>query len=60
MEAFFLCRDLVGPNYDYYFLRNAAIGNWSIEIRPLNPGNDGVGFSLIIGLVKGAAPIYQP
>ncbi len=51
---------LVGPNYDYYFLRNAAIGNWSIEIRPLNQGTDGVGFSLITGLVKGAAPIYQP
>jgi hypothetical protein len=51
---------LVGTNYDYYFLRNAAIGNWSIEIRPLNPGTNGVGFSLITGLVKGAAPINQP
>ena len=51
---------LVGTNYDYYFLRNAAIGNWSIEIRPINPGTNGVGFSLITGLVKGAAPINQP
>jgi hypothetical protein len=51
---------LVGTNYDYYFLRNAAIGNWSIEIRPINSGTNGVGFSLITGLVKGAAPINQP
>ena len=51
---------LVGSNYDYYFLRSAAIGNWSIEIRPINPGTNGVGFSLITGLVKGAVPINHP
>jgi hypothetical protein len=51
---------LVGSNYDYYFLRSAAIGNWGIEVKPINPGANGVGFSLITGLVKGAAPINQP
>jgi hypothetical protein len=51
---------LVGLNYDYYFLRNPAKGNWGIEVKPKNPGANGVGFSLITGLVKGAAPINQP
>jgi hypothetical protein len=51
---------LVGLNYNYYFLRGAAIGNWSIEVMPINPGANGVGFSLITGLVKGAVPIIQP
>ncbi|MDD1748437.1 MAG: hypothetical protein LUO89_01040 [Methanothrix sp.] len=51
---------LAGTNYDYYFLRNAAKGNWGIEIRPVNPSSNGVGFSLITGLVKGAVPINQP
>ena len=50
---------LVGPNYDYYFLRSAAQGNWGIEIKPINPGANGVGFSLITGQVKGAAPINK-
>jgi len=50
---------LVGPNYDYYFLRSAAQGNWGIEVKPIAPGANGVGFSLITGLVKGAAPINQ-
>ena len=48
---------LVGSNYDYYFLRSAAKGNWGIEVKPINPGANGVGFSLITGLVKGAIPI---
>jgi len=47
---------LVGSNYDYYFLRSAAIGNWGLEVKPINPGANGVGFSLITGLVKGAVP----
>ena len=51
---------LIGSNYDYYFLRNAAQGNWGIEIRPINPGANGAGFSLINGLVKGASIINQP
>jgi hypothetical protein len=51
---------LIGPTYDYYFLRNAAQGNWEIEIKPINPGANGAGFSLISGLVKGAAIINQP
>jgi hypothetical protein len=51
---------LVGLNYDYYFLRSAAIGNWGIEVKPINPGANGVGFSLITGLVKGAVPPNQP
>jgi hypothetical protein len=51
---------LIGPTYDYYFLRNAAQGNWGIEIMPINPGANGAGFSLISGLVKGAAIINQP
>ncbi len=50
---------LIGPYYDYYFLRNAAQGNWGIEIRPINPGANGAGFSLISGLVKGAAIVNQ-
>jgi hypothetical protein len=51
---------LIGPYYDYYFLKNAAQGNWGIEIRPINPGANGAGFSLINGLVKGATIINQP
>jgi hypothetical protein len=51
---------IVGSNYDYYFLRSAAIGNWGIEVKPINPGANGVGFSLITGLVKGAVPLNQP
>jgi len=51
---------LVGSNYDYYFLRSAAIGNWGIDVKPINPGTNGVGFSLITGLVKGAVPLNQP
>ncbi len=50
---------LVGPNYDYYFLRSAAIGNWGLEVKPINPGANAVGFSLITGLVKGAVPLNQ-
>lgn len=48
---------LSGSNYDYYFLRSPAKGIWGIEVKPINPGANGVGFSLITGLVKGAAPI---
>lgn len=51
---------LVGSNYDYYFLRNAGQGNWGIEVKPVNAGASGVGYSLITGLVRGAAPINQP
>ncbi|MBN1234823.1 MAG: hypothetical protein JW999_02100 [Methanotrichaceae archaeon] len=51
---------LVGSNYDYYFLRSAARGNWIIEIQPINPSSNGVGFSLITGLVKGAIPNSLP
>jgi hypothetical protein len=45
---------LVGSNYNYYFLKSPARGNWTIEIRPINPGANGAGFSLLTGLVKGA------
>jgi hypothetical protein len=48
---------LVGSNYDYYFLRSAAKGIWGIEVKPINSGANGVGFSLITGQVKGAALI---
>ena len=48
---------LMGPNYDYYYLRSPAKGNWNVEIRPANPGTGGEGFSLITGLVRGAAPL---
>jgi hypothetical protein len=51
---------LVGSNYDYYFLRSAAKGNWGIEVKPINPGASGIGYSLITGLVKWAAPTNQP
>jgi hypothetical protein len=44
---------LVGANYNYYFLKSPARGNWTIEIRPINPGANGAGFSLLTGLVKG-------
>jgi hypothetical protein len=50
---------LIGPNYDYYFLRNAAPGSWAIVIKPINPGAYGTGFSLINGLVKGASVISR-
>ncbi|OPY52294.1 MAG: hypothetical protein A4E49_01901 [Methanosaeta sp. PtaU1.Bin112] len=50
---------LIGPNYDYYFLRNAAPGSWAIVIQPINPGASGTGFSLINGLVKGASVINR-
>ena len=48
---------LVGSNYDYYFLRSTAKGVWGIRVMPINTGANGVGFSLITGLVKGAAPL---
>ena len=48
---------LMGSNYDYYYLRSPAKGNWNVEIRPANPGTGGEGFSLISGLVRGAAPL---
>jgi hypothetical protein len=50
---------LTGSNYDYYFLRSPAKGNWNVEIRPANPGTGGEGFSLITGLVRGAAPLQS-
>ncbi len=50
---------LKGLNYDYYFLRSAANGDWNIEIRPTNPGTSGEGFSLITGLVNGVVPPGQ-
>ena len=50
---------LMGSNYDYYFLRSPAKGNWNIEIRPTNPGTGGQGFSLITGPVRGAAPLQS-
>lgn len=50
----------VGSKYDYYFLKNAGQGNWGIEVRPVNAGASGAGYSLITGLVRGAAPINQP
>lgn len=48
-------KHVTGTNYDYYFLRNPAKGIWNIEIRPINPDSRGEGFSLITGLVSGAA-----
>jgi hypothetical protein len=50
---------LIGPNYDYYFLRNAAPGSWTIVVQPINSGASGTGFSLINGPVKGAAVISK-
>ena len=50
---------LMGSNYDYYYLRSPAKGNWNVEIRPVNPGTGGEGFSLITGLVRGAAPLQS-
>jgi hypothetical protein len=50
---------LIGSNYDYYFLRNAAPGSWTIVVRPINTGASGTGFSLINGPVKGAAVISK-
>jgi hypothetical protein len=48
---------LIGSNYDYYFLHEPAKGNWSVDIWPRNSGTGGEGFSLITGLVRGAAPL---
>jgi len=48
-----------GTGYDYYFLRNAAQGNWYIEIKPLNPSAAGIAYSLISGLVSGTIPANQ-
>jgi hypothetical protein len=50
---------LIGPNYDYYFLRNAAAGSWGIVIQPINLAASGTGFSLINGQVRGAAIISK-
>ena len=50
---------LMGSNYDYYYLRSPAKGYWNVEIRPANPGTGGEGFSLITGLVRGAAPLQS-
>ena len=52
-------KHVTGTNYDYYFLRNSAKGIWNIEIRPINSGTRGDGFSLITGLVAGAASVNE-
>lgn len=47
---------LLGWNYDYYFLKSPAPGNWTVQVTPTNAASSGTVFSLITGLVKGASP----
>ncbi len=54
-----------GPNYEYYFLKNPAIGNWNIGVQPSNlqPSSQMIGserFTLITGMVSGAIPTNPP
>jgi hypothetical protein len=45
-----------GSNYEYYFLKNPAIGNWNIGVQSSNQMASGERFTLITGLVNGAIP----
>jgi hypothetical protein len=47
---------LSGANYDYYFLRSPPVGNWTVQIMPVNAAPSGTGYSLISGLVQGVIP----
>ena len=47
---------LTGSNYDYYFLRNPAKGYWNVVVTPAQSVPNGIGFSLISGLVEGIVP----
>ncbi len=49
-----------GFNYEYYFLKNPAIGNWIIGVQSSNQIVNGDGFTLITGLVNGAIPVNPP
>jgi hypothetical protein len=49
-----------GSNYEYYFLKNPAIGNWNIGVQPSNQMVSGERFTLITGLVNGAIPTNPP
>ena len=47
---------LTGSNYDYYFLRNPAKGYWTVVVTPAQSASNGIGFSLISGMVEGIVP----
>lgn len=47
---------LAGSNYDYYFLRNPAKGYWTVVVTPAQSASNGIGFSLISGMVEGIVP----
>ena len=47
---------LTGSNYDYYFLRNPAKGYWTVVVTPTQSASNGIGFSLISGMVEGIVP----
>jgi hypothetical protein len=49
-----------GSNYEYYFLKNPAIGNWNIGVQPSNQMASSERFTLITGLVNGAIPTNPP
>jgi hypothetical protein len=46
---------LKGSNYDYYFLRSPSKGNWYVQVGTTSLAGSGERYSLITGLVKGAA-----
>lgn len=47
-------KHVTGANYDYYFIRNPAKGEWNVNIWPVSPAIGGEAFSLITGFVAGA------
>jgi len=46
-----------GPTYDYYLLRNATPGNWTMEITAVDVDEGGETFNIVNGPVKELVPI---
>ncbi len=49
-----------GSSYEYYFLKNPAMGNWIIRVQPLDRTMGDERFTLISGQVSGAIPSNPP
>jgi len=48
---------MTGPTYDYYLLRNATPGNWTMRINAIDVEEGGETFNIVRGPVQELAPI---
>jgi len=46
-----------GPTYDYYLLRNATPGNWTMQITAVDVREEGENFNIVNGPVQELTPI---